>query len=530
MNFPLPDKFKMPHVDKYDGKGDPMEHMESLRAHFIVHGTPDEISCRAFPLTLAEAANEWSLRLSTKSMDNFKSLGCLFLSQFLVTCKRKKSPAYLLSLVQRKDEFLKNFMLRFNKEKLTVESPSEQKVLNALMHGVRAEGPLMAELVKESTMVTLLHFLKKAEEYINQEEIVVALMKSQEKVTQQEKSGVKAAPMSSGKKQERNPKQQDKRALKPKNESLRKFSKFIPSNTSMTKVLMEIWRDPNFRWPTRLKGPASKRDHTKFCHYHNEVGHLTEECVSLRHEIESFIRNGKLVRFLAGERARGRDHLQPLLLEGNREAEPRPNWDAHPPPQNHDVVGEILTISGGIAGGGESNSAKKAHARRVQTEEVLFLERPAKTLKREPMVLSFSEEDAKGVMMPHDDALVVTVTVANHVLYRILVDNGSSTDILYWPVFKQMVETAPRQSIIMVDFLVVDRPSAYNVIIGWLALNKLKVVTSTYHLKMKFSTEEGVGEVKGDLIVARKCYITSLKKPSEAIPLTVSTVRSKKEG
>ena len=43
-----------------------------------------------------------------------------------------------------------------------------------------------------------------------------------------------------------------------------------------------------------------------------------------------------------------------------------------------------------------------------------------------------------GVAMPHDDALVVTLTVANHVIHRILVDNGRSADILYWPAFQQM--------------------------------------------------------------------------------------------
>ena len=53
-------------------------------------------------------------------------------------------------------------------------------------------------------------------------------------------------------------------------------------------------------------------------------------------------------------------------------------------------------------------------------------------------MLSFLEEDARGVAMPHDDALVVTLTVANHAIHRILDDNGSSADILYWPVFQQM--------------------------------------------------------------------------------------------
>jgi hypothetical protein len=44
----------------------------------------------------------------------------------------------------------------------------------------------------------------------------------------------------------------------------------------------------------------------------------------------------------------------------------------------------------------------------------------------------------EGVVMPHDDALVVTVTVANHAIHHILVDNRSLADILYWPAFQQM--------------------------------------------------------------------------------------------
>jgi hypothetical protein len=52
------------------------------------------------------------------------------------------------------------------------------------------------------------------------------------------------------------------------------------------------------------------------------------------------------------------------------------------------------------------------------------------------MVLSFSKEDAQGVVMPHDNALVVIVTMANQMINRILVDNGSLANILYWPAFK----------------------------------------------------------------------------------------------
>ena len=61
-----------------------------------------------------------------------------------------------------------------------------------------------------------------------------------------------------------------------------------------------------------------------------------------------------------------------------------------------------------------------------------------------------------------------------------------------------MAGTAPKVSTVMVDFLVIDRPFAYNVIIGRPGLNKLRAATLTYHLMMKFHKEEGVGEVKGD--------------------------------
>ena len=56
------------------------------------------------------------------------------------------------------------------------------------------------------------------------------------------------------------------------------------------------------------------------------------------------------------------------------------------------------------------------------------------------------------------------------------------------------------------DFLVVDCPASYNVIIGRLTLNKWKSTTSAYYLKVKFPTENGKGEVRGDQVLARECY------------------------
>ena len=165
--YTMPDKFKMPRVEKYDESGDLQAHLEAFREHIILHVTPNELAYRGFPLTLRGVAKDWFTRLPSKSIGTFKELGRLFLAQFLATWKRKKSVTCLLTLRQGKEETLKDFMLHFNKEKLEVDSPDDKTMLNALMQGIRAEGPLMAELARNTQEVTLPRFMKLTEEFIN---------------------------------------------------------------------------------------------------------------------------------------------------------------------------------------------------------------------------------------------------------------------------------------------------------------------------------------------------------------------------
>ena len=61
-----------------------------------------------------------------------------------------------------------------------------------------------------------------------------------------------------------------------------------------------------------------------------------------------------------------------------------------------------------------------------------------------------------------------------------------------------------------IDFLIVDYPSTYDIILGRPTLNRLKVVTSTYYLKVKFPTAHEVGKIRRDQVLARKCYQAAL--------------------
>ena len=64
----------------------------------------------------------------------------------------------------------------------------------------------------------------------------------------------------------------------------------------------------------------------------------------------------------------------------------------------------------------------------------------------------------------------------------------------------------------MVIFLIVDAPSAYNMLLSRPSLNALRVVPSAYHMVIKFPTANGVGMIRGNQRIARERYSASMKK------------------
>ena len=71
---------------------------------------------------------------------------------------------------------------------------------------------------------------------------------------------------------------------------------------------------------------------------------------------------------------------------------------------------------------------------------------------------------------------------------------------------------SPCQATTTARFLIVDAPSAYNMLLGRPSLNEIKVIPSAYHMMIKFPTIRGVGMVQGDQRVARECYSASMKQ------------------
>ena len=108
MNAPRA-KFKAPSLEKYNGQGDPEDHVMNYKTAMRLLGATDALMCLAFPTTLKGHARDWYNNLPRGSIVSFRNLVVLFCNQFAAGKKRKRDATCLLSVTQRNDEKLRDY-------------------------------------------------------------------------------------------------------------------------------------------------------------------------------------------------------------------------------------------------------------------------------------------------------------------------------------------------------------------------------------------------------------------------------------
>ncbi|XP_024016544.1 uncharacterized protein LOC112089913 [Eutrema salsugineum] len=158
--------------------------------------------------------------------------------------------------------------------------------------------------------------------------------------------------------------------------------------------------------------------------------------------------------------------------------------------------------------------------------------------KRIPLI--FTEANTIGLHKPHNDALVVELLLDDVEVSRILIDTGSSVNIIFKDAPDQLdIPSDKIEPFIepltgfdgercmtvgtvkipiylagvakIIQFLILDKPAIYNAILGTPWLHAMKTVASTYHQCLKFPTLDGVYTLRGNQAVARSCYIHECK-------------------
>ena len=93
-------------------------------------------------------------------------------------------------------------------------------------------------------------------------------------------------------------------------------------------------------------------------------------------------------------------------------------------------------IIGGTTAAGSSKKACKTYL--MMVHNVQLTGSISKITRMDNPVIGFSEEDAWRLHHPHDDTLVISLQVGDYNMHWVLVDNGSSANIMYYPTFQQM--------------------------------------------------------------------------------------------
>ncbi|XP_073117756.1 uncharacterized protein [Elaeis guineensis] len=395
----------MPHVEPYNGSTDPIDHLESYKALMTIQGATDALFCISFPATLRKAARAWYSDLRSGSIHSFGQLEHSFVAHFSTSRKPPRTSDSLFSLKQGENETLRHFVVQFNTATLEVRDLNEDMAISAMKRRLR-ESRFTYSLDKTLPR-TYAELLERAYKYMRADEGSSDRRSTEFKgLKEKRRKGRDPAepsrPSTDGRVSppRRNQKSPRRRTPKP---TRPRYDSYTPLSAPRVQILMEIKGKEYLRRPLPLK--AKGLDQRKYCRFHRGHGHNTEQCIQLKDEIEALIRRGYLDKF-------------------RRNPPTRSVADRRPPPTeeattNQPMVGVINMISKRL---GPRTSAEGEPMKKLRPDDVI----------------TFTEEDVRGIQTLHDNAVVISATIANYDVKKNFVDNGSSTNILFYSTFSRM--------------------------------------------------------------------------------------------
>ncbi|XP_070039502.1 uncharacterized protein [Nicotiana tomentosiformis] len=154
-----------------------------------------------------------------------------------------------------------------------------------------------------------------------------------------------------------------------------------------------------------MRSDPSQRDPTLWCEYHKMNRHQIMDYRHLREEVATLLKNG---------------HLRELLSDQPKNNYSRNRANAKPSKAGEDPPRQTINM---IFGGNETNGVTFSATKKMKVSIT-----HSKKLREDD--ITFTEEDADGLLLPHNDALVISLNVIDFKIKRVLVYPGSSANII----------------------------------------------------------------------------------------------------
>ena len=186
-----------------------------------------------------------------------------------------------------------------------------------------------------------------------------------------------------------------------------------------------------------MRAGPDQRNRSLRCDYHRDHGHETNHCQSLKFLVEKPIRAEHLRRYL-------REPINGVAAAPTADTVIADTEHASGPRQ------AINFILGGLVDSQYQSKKKRrkmlcttsfrAKVNIVRAQEIITAVQPVDG------PVSFPPINPTRVITPHYDALVLTVSINNFDVHRVLIDSGSAADLLHLPTLKQMRVSLDRLS------------------------------------------------------------------------------------
>ncbi|XP_056698470.1 uncharacterized protein [Spinacia oleracea] len=408
------EKIKMP-TCKYSGKSDPTNHLSAFGGHMMLYTNTDSMWCKVFPSTLEGMAQSWFGKIPKGTITSFRQLAILFRTQYVANIARERMTGELMSVIQGPQESLREYISRFNMEASNILKLQQEVAVLAMMTGLR-DGEFKSYLGRKS-FTTLAEVLGKANEFIKSEEIGRATSRRYVASENNYGSQSRKEPYKTEYPDKRENQQPRKdwhgqvrgRGSEFKTEKRGKFNEYTPLVASRTQIFAISKEDEKWQRPPKIG------------------------CTHLKDNIEDLIRRGYLTQFKAkSSYSRTYENRDDEGRFDNRKTEQKQN---HPAEQKRS--NDILVITGGPVYAGTTASGAKASVNEFKHQVNYHNSGKWPAPPKIPQC-TFTEDDCKGIIYPHDDPMVLALDVANRKIHRILIDGGSSANIIFWPAFQEL--------------------------------------------------------------------------------------------
>lgn len=253
--------------------------------------------CRVFPTTIKGSARVWFNYLKSSSISNFTKLSQQFVSYLIGGQRHREPTTYLLNIKQNKGESLQDYMSQFNKEALQVKD-ADEKIIVATMMTRLLPSKLLFSLSKNPHPAWPTAWWKRNNTWT---------LRISSKLDESGMSG----PVCNLTKGRGNNNRHYGKTEVAEGEKATSTAGSDPRSTSLklgfktTLLLMNPWSKYLFisemtkvSSGSRGSAPPERRNPDKYCHFHQDHGHDTNDCFDLKEQIKALIQQGWLQRFV----------------------------------------------------------------------------------------------------------------------------------------------------------------------------------------------------------------------------------------